>query len=44
MEDLVSMCEHRCRKACNLRSAAEDSDGADKRSWWWMFWWIRVPR
>ena len=18
--------------------------GADKRSWWWMFWWIRVPR
>ena len=28
MEDLVSMCEHRCRKACNLRSAAEDSDEA----------------
>ena len=26
MEDLVSMCEHRCRKACNLRSAAEDSE------------------
>ena len=26
MEDLVSMCERRCRKACNLRSAAEDSD------------------
>ena len=25
MEDLVSMCERRCRKACNLRSAAEDS-------------------
>ena len=26
MEDLVSMCERRCQKACNLRSAAEDSD------------------
>ena len=26
MEDLVSMCELRCRKACNLRSAAEDSE------------------
>ena len=28
MEDLVCMCERRCRKACNLRSAAEDSDEA----------------
>ena len=28
MEDLVSMCERRCRKACNLRSAAEESDEA----------------
>ena len=28
MEDLVSMCERRCRKACNLRSAAEDTDEA----------------
>ena len=28
MEDLVSMCERRCRKPCNLRSAAEDSDEA----------------
>ena len=28
MEDLVSMCERRCRKACNLRSAAEISDEA----------------
>ena len=28
MEDLVSMCERRCRKAYNLRSAAEDSDEA----------------
>ena len=28
MEDLVSMCERHCRKACNLRSAAEDSDEA----------------
>ena len=28
MEDLVSMCERRCRKACDLRSAAEDSDEA----------------
>ena len=26
MEDLVSMCERRCRKACNLRSAAEESE------------------
>ena len=26
MEDLVSMCERRCRKVCNLRSAAEDSE------------------
>ena len=26
MEDLVSMCERRCRRACNLRSAAEDSE------------------
>ena len=26
MEDLVSMCERRCRKACNLRSAAEHSE------------------
>ena len=26
MEDLVSMCERRCRKACNLRSAAVDSE------------------
>ena len=28
MEDLVSMCRPRCREACNLRSAAEDSDEA----------------
>ena len=28
MEDLVSMCERRCQKACNLRSAAEDSEEA----------------
>ena len=28
MEDLVSMCERRCRKACNLRSAAKDSEEA----------------
>ena len=26
MEDLVSICERRCRSACNLRSAAEDSE------------------
>ena len=26
MEDLVSMCERPCQKACNLRSAAEDSE------------------
>ena len=24
MEDLASMCERQCRKACNLRSAAKD--------------------
>ena len=28
LEDLVSMCERRCRKACNLCSAAEDSEVA----------------
>ena len=28
MEDLVSMCERRCRKAWNLRSAAEDPEEA----------------
>ena len=28
MEDLDTMCERRCRKACNLSSAAEDSDEA----------------
>ena len=28
MEDLVSMCERRCQKACNLRSATEDSEEA----------------
>ena len=28
MEDLVSMCECRCRKACNLRSATEHSEEA----------------
>ena len=26
MEDLVYMCERRCRRACNLHSAAEDSE------------------
>ena len=24
MDDLASMCERQCRKACNLRSAAEE--------------------
>ena len=28
MEDLVSMCQRRCQKACNLRSTADDSDEA----------------
>ena len=28
MDDMVSMCERHCRKACNFRSAAEDSDEA----------------
>ena len=27
MEDLASMCERQCRKACNLRSAAEELEG-----------------
>ena len=26
MEDLASMCERQCRKACNLRSAAQESE------------------
>ena len=35
MEDLTSMCERQCRKACNLRSAAEEleetgSNGRDR--------------
>ena len=38
MEDLASMCERRCRKACNLRSAAEEleetgSNGSARRYW-----------
>ena len=34
MEDLASMCERRCRKACNLRSAAEELEetGSDRRA------------
>ena len=28
MEDLASMCERQCRKACNLRSAAEELEEA----------------
>ena len=38
MEDLASMCERQCRKACNLRSAAEESgetgsNGRARRYW-----------
>ena len=35
MEDLVSMCERQCRKACNLRSAAEELEetGSNGRAW-----------
>ena len=38
MEDLASMCERQCRKACNLRSAAEEleetgSSGRARRYW-----------
>ena len=29
MEDLASMCERQCRKACNLRSAAEELEETD---------------
>ena len=34
MEDLASMCESQCRKACNLRSAAEELEetGSDSRT------------
>ena len=31
MEDLVSMCERRCRKAFQLRFAAEDFDEACRK-------------
>ena len=35
MEDLASMCERQCRKACNLRSAAEELEetGSNGRAW-----------
>ena len=35
MEDLASMCERQCRKACNLRSAAEELEetGSNSRAW-----------
>ena len=38
MEYLASMCERQCRKACNLRSAAEEleetgSNGRARRFW-----------
>ena len=34
MEDLASMCERQCRKACNLRSAAEELEetGSNRRA------------
>ena len=35
MDDLASMCEKQCRKACNLRSAAEEFEetGSNGRAW-----------
>ena len=35
MEDLASMCERQCRKACNLRSAAEELEetGSNGSAW-----------
>ena len=35
MEDLASMCERQCRRACNLRSAAEELEetGSNRRAW-----------
>ena len=35
MEDLASMCGRQCRKACNLRSAAEELEetGSNGRAW-----------
>ena len=35
MEDLASMCERQCRKACNLRSTAEELEetGSKGRAW-----------
>ena len=32
MEDLASMCERQCRKACNLRSAAEELEETGSNS------------
>ena len=32
MEDLASMCEKQCRKACNLRSAAEELEETGSNS------------
>ena len=32
MEDLASMCERQCRKACNLRSAAEEFEETGSNS------------
>ena len=33
MEDLASMCERQCRKACNLRSAAEEMEETGSNGW-----------
>ena len=35
MEDLASMCERQCRKACHLRSAGEELEetGSNGRAW-----------
>ena len=35
MEDLAFMCERQCRKACNVRSSAEELEetGSNGRAW-----------
>ena len=37
MEDLASMCERQCRKACSLRSAAEELEGTGSNSRAWRY-------
>ena len=37
MEDLAPMCERQCRKACNLRPAAEELEGSGSNSRAWRY-------